>query len=576
MGNTEAVRYEEVKEEVFDNVELERARNYDCVLVFDLGDATKDWKAPADGESIQYDYLTLLDTEDIETRKKRFPQHGADFGSGPKEKDFFKFERKLVIKALSKLRMKCQRVRAFKSDEKDKNLMFYYVGIQEREARKFAAKVGYELEIEPEACITYLALQDEPLAKATVSEEEESKSCIEDFWSHVFIKYDDYVAPQIFKPHDVFDEGDADDGYEDSLFAIRDRCALIYEIVTTDVEDGGAGIYVPMLSLQEHCIIDFFPLHTLEHLEIILGQLFSWESLTYNVLKLPLEEIRVYFGEYIGIYFAFLQFQTKYYVPMVFFGMVLGVIQLVEGVILVTGIAYYALVMVVWAIFFPILWQRREWLLSMQWGTLRFDLHERPRPEFKGDYIRSNVDGQRLEFYPEILRTQKRFFSLSVVLCFLTALFAAVTGVVLLRVYVADSGLDFGTYIISVVNALVIMFFNNIYGYIAIRLNELENYRTETEYENSLITKVFAFTFINSYASLYYIGFFRHYESTTSDLYCTAEDCMEDLEEQLAIIFLTQIFVSNSIELGELFFERLMTGIVMFVYILSHYMCPCT
>eukprot|EP01084_Bolivina_argentea_P278344 475457_1 len=104
MGNTEAVHYQQLKADTFEDVELENARNYDCVLVFDMGDAQKDWKAPADGSQIQYEYLKLLDTEDIERRKELFPQHGADFSSSrTKEKDFYKNERKLVIKALTKL-----------------------------------------------------------------------------------------------------------------------------------------------------------------------------------------------------------------------------------------------------------------------------------------------------------------------------------------------------------------------------------------------------------------------------------------------------------------------------------------
>lgn len=36
-----------------------------------------------------------------------------------------------------------------------------------------------------------------------------------------------------------------------------------------------------------------------------------------------------------------------------------------------------------------------------------------------------------------------------------------------------------------------------------------ENHRTQTSYDDGLIVKLFAFQFVNSYASLYYIAFFR-------------------------------------------------------------------
>jgi len=110
------------------------------------------------------------------------------------------------------------------------------------------------------------------------------------------------------------------------------------------------------------------------------------------------------------------------------------------------------------------------------------------------------------------------------------------------------------------------MFFNNIYGIFAEKLNEWENYKTETEYENNLIIKIFIFRFINSYATLYYIAFFRRYESSSSSLYCDAEDCMEDLAAQLSTIFITQLTVSNAIELGGLVVARMFSGGVVSSY----------
>ena len=40
-------------------------------------------------------------------------------------------------------------------------------------------------------------------------------------------------------------------------------------------------------------------------------------------------------------------------------------------------------------------------------------------------------------------------------------------------------------------------------------LRVAENHRTQTQYNDMLIIKLFAFQFVNSYTSLYYIAFFR-------------------------------------------------------------------
>ena len=99
------------------------------------------------------------------------------------------------------------------------------------------------------------------------------------------------------------------------------------------------------------------------------------------------------------------------------------------------------------------------------------------------------------------------------------------------------------------------MFFNNFYGIIAEKLNSWENYKTETEYENNLIIKIFIFRFVNSYASLFYIAFIRVYEPEPA-LHCEPEDCMNDLRIQLSFIFLSQIVVNNILELAPLFMQR--------------------
>ena len=199
----------------------------------------------------------------------------------------------------------------------------------------------------------------------------------------------------------------------------------------------------------------------------------------------------MYYGEYIGIYFAYLEFLTIYLMPLTVVGLLVEFVQLGEDTILIDGLEYFALAVIVWAVFFPILWKRKEFGWAMKWGTLRFDQNERARAEFDGEYVRSAVNGAVEEYFPTEIRASRMLVSWSVMAVFLIALFASTAGVVLLRVYVTETGISAGSTYVSVANALVIMIFNNIYGVIAEHMNEWENYRTDTEYENALIIKVY-------------------------------------------------------------------------------------
>lgn len=41
-------------------------------------------------------------------------------------------------------------------------------------------------------------------------------------------------------------------------------------------------------------------------------------------------------------------------------------------------------------------------------------------------------------------------------------------------------------------------------------MSKWENHRTKTEYDDALILKLFAFEFVNSYTSLFYLSYFRN------------------------------------------------------------------
>lgn len=96
----------------------------------------------------------------------------------------------------------------------------------------------------------------------------------------------------------------------------------------------------------------------------------------------------------------------------------------------------------------------------------------------------------------------------------------------------------------------------------AVKLTNMENPRTHTEYEDSFTFKIFFFEFMNYYSSLIYIAFFkgRFYEHPgdhvirRSEFYrlkgdiCDPAGCLSELCIQLAIIMVGKQIWSNCME----------------------------
>ena len=82
------------------------------------------------------------------------------------------------------------------------------------------------------------------------------------------------------------------------------------------------------------------------------------------------------------------------------------------------------------------------------------------------------------------------------------------------RTIVLDTDKDvnsYSSYIASAMSAFQIAVFNIIYSYAASRLTDMENHRTDSEYEDGMIMKLFLFQFVNSYSSFFYIAFIASY-----------------------------------------------------------------
>jgi len=91
------------------------------------------------------------------------------------------------------------------------------------------------------------------------------------------------------------------------------------------------------------------------------------------------------------------------------------------------------------------------------------------------------------------------------------------------------------------------MILNQIYSWVAYKLTEWENPRTKTEFNDSYILKRFAFEFVNSYGSLFYVAFFRNikYENGILGLGVDYQDSAAgDSENNMALLTIQVLAVT--------------------------------
>ncbi|CAG9311107.1 unnamed protein product [Blepharisma stoltei] len=280
--------------------------------------------------------------------------------------------------------------------------------------------------------------------------------------------------------------------------------------------------------------------------------------------RIPLGKIRGYFGEKIGLYFAFLGFYSNALKIPGIIGLVVFIFQrsYPDDSNFVTVLnAFYCIFIATWATCLLEYWRRKENCLAIKWGQMDYEEDEVPRSQFRGETRRSPIDDDLEEvFFPAGKRRLYLMLTYFTSLLFILLVLGIVAGIIVLRWTLTDyllySGYDFAGPVCSVLNAFQVQIFNFIYGKLAIKLNDRENHRTQSSYENSLIIKTYTFQFINSFNSLFYIAFLK-----TSMEGCIVDDsngkkvrkvganCMGELYTQLISLFIVA-FLKNAVELG--------------------------
>lgn len=292
----------------------------------------------------------------------------------------------------------------------------------------------------------------------------------------------------------------------------------------------------------------FFPLHNQRSLDWFKSHWLSWKVRPWDS---PFDQIKDYFGEKIGLYFVFQSHITKWLVVPALIGLPIQIYILAVNDLSHPVLPFFSVFIVLWAIVMLEYWKRKEKVTAMQWGMIGFESKEVNRPEFKGKMKKSHIDGSEVLYFPQKQRNVYLAQSALAIGSLIMLVIGVLASIYVLRAALAPSmGADAQT-IASILSAVQIQFFNFVYTLVADALAERENHRTDTEFEDSMVIKLFVFQFVNSYSSFFFLAFVASQTSSDDDALadCSGSNCMEPLAINLAVIFGSRLLTSNLTEL---------------------------
>eukprot|EP00607_Mallomonas_marina_P000509 CAMPEP_0182439720 /NCGR_PEP_ID=MMETSP1167-20130531/86605_1 /TAXON_ID=2988 /ORGANISM="Mallomonas Sp, Strain CCMP3275" /LENGTH=796 /DNA_ID=CAMNT_0024633477 /DNA_START=52 /DNA_END=2440 /DNA_ORIENTATION=+ len=386
-----------------------------------------------------------------------------------------------------------------------------------------------------------------------------------DFNDYIFGKYD--INPEVQSLYRTYRGG--------HIFRGVDRIKLILSIMEAKANEDGCGLNLVELN-REQCLLAAFAIHDYQDLDLLEKRtmfiaafaihdyqdldLLEKKWLKMDFWRQPLTEIKDYFGEKVGMYFLYLD----HYFRSMLLPSILGfTVFILDGFLGSNAYSYFALLMIIWGFTYTELWKRAQVKHAMTWGVYGFENIEQNRPQFIGETISSPIHGGPELYFPVKKQRQRIsfsnvtiFFAICVVLGFVSLifLFTIFLQSAEIKKTLTISGLDIGSILASLVNALVIQVLNFGYQYVAIYLNDYENHRTDTKYEDYLIAKVFCFQMINCYASIFFTAYIKPFIGLAKIAgvlvpVCKNMDCKGEAGTILGTVFIARLVLLLFLEI---------------------------
>ncbi|XP_051885656.1 anoctamin-9-like [Pristis pectinata] len=355
-----------------------------------------------------------------------------------------------------------------------------------------------------------------------------------------------------------------------------------------------------------------FPLHEAniwkkEH--VFQNKWANWKSL---FTKQPINHIRLYFGERLALYYAWLGWYTMMLIPAA----VCGIVVFVYGLInfgnnqvskeicdahttimcpqcdqrcsfwrLSDTCAYskitqlfdqeitvlFSMFMGIWATIFLELWKRTRARVISDWDLFHWDEDE----EELALGLIYNPEVPTVKYHYSFVRTGVVLFLacilITIIICIALGIvvFRIAVSVSLLRAPLAivrEAAKPLAVMISAVLHFVTILIMTKVSYVVARKLCQLEKQRTELAKENSFTVKMFTFQFFNMFASIIYTAFFLGRVNGYPGNYvrigkkwrleeCHPSGCITDLFLQMSVIMVLKQVLGTTVEYAVPYFK---------------------
>lgn len=220
-----------------------------------------------------------------------------------------------------------------------------------------------------------------------------------------------------------------------------------------------------------------------------------------------------------------------------------------------------------WAIVFLKLWKRREAYLAAEWGTEdaeEQDIVIRPEYEKRAPSQRRNPITLEIEPYVPLLKiyiwlSWSIFATLMVLvfacLCLVALVISRISLYGALRHIVDNKNIECSRWLTHGMLFISVTILEKAFYFIAEKLTDYECPRTDKQFMNSLLWKVFIFQFLNDFIPIGYAAWIKgRTVQTPLDLGWIDElcdgGCMGEVTELVAVLLLCRLVIGNATEIG--------------------------